>query len=79
MFGSQRNFDKAISAKQKMFLWDSSKKGLPGWSREKPVYLYCRSESHSAMGARQLKKIGFQQVHHLRGGIPSWPDRDIQR
>lgn len=43
------------------------------WDKDQPIYVYCRSGSRSAMAARQLRKLGFQRVYNLRGGIRSWP------
>ena len=40
--------------------------------RKKPIFLYCRSGSRSAMAARRLVKMGFDQVYDLRGGYITW-------
>ncbi len=42
------------------------------WNKDEPVYLYCQSGSRSGMAARQLRKLGFQQVSHLKGGLLRW-------
>lgn len=42
------------------------------WNKNEPVYLYCQSGSRSGMAARQLRKLGFQQVIHLKGGMLRW-------
>ncbi|MBA4601932.1 rhodanese-like domain-containing protein [Thermoactinomyces mirandus] len=42
------------------------------WNKNKPIYLYCQSGSRSGMAARQLRKLGFRQVFHLKGGLLSW-------
>lgn len=46
---------------------------LPRLSKDVPVLLYCQSGNRSAIAARMLKKQGFEQVYHLRGGISGWP------
>lgn len=33
--------------------------------RRKPVLLYCLSGTRSAMAARTLKRLGYEQVHNL--------------
>lgn len=33
--------------------------------KERPVVLYCRSGSRSAMAARALQKAGFKEIHDL--------------
>ncbi len=37
-------------------------------SREKPVYLYCRSGARSQRAARKLVGMGFEKVYDLKGG-----------
>ncbi|MDW8395367.1 MAG: rhodanese-like domain-containing protein [Anaerolineae bacterium] len=39
--------------------------------RDKPVVLYCRSGSRSAIAASILKRAGFAEVYDL-GGIGDW-------
>jgi phage shock protein E len=43
-------------------------KGSVKLKRERPIIVFCRSGSRSAMGSSTLKQLGFQQV--LNGG--SW-------
>jgi rhodanese-related sulfurtransferase len=42
------------------------------WDPGDSIYLYCRSGSRSAIAARQLRKLGFQKVIHLQGGLMRW-------
>ena len=42
------------------------------WDPGDSINLYCRSGSRSAIAARQLRKLGFQQVIHLQGGLMRW-------
>ncbi|MBH8598628.1 MULTISPECIES: rhodanese-like domain-containing protein [unclassified Thermoactinomyces] len=51
---------------------DSLKKRVAAWDKGENIYLYCRSSSRSAIAARQLRKLGFQQVIHLKGGLMNW-------
>jgi rhodanese-related sulfurtransferase len=48
------------------------KKKATAWGKNENIYLYCRSGSRSAIAARQLHKLGFQQVSHLQGGLMNW-------
>ena len=41
-------------------------------SREKPVFLYCRSGQRSQRAARVLVRMGFREVVDLRGGFLKW-------
>ncbi len=41
-------------------------------SRERPVLLYCRNGQVSPQMANRLVKLGFEQVHVLRGGLTQW-------
>lgn len=36
------------------------------------LVLYCQSGNRSAKAARQLMEVGFDAVHHLGGGLPTW-------
>jgi rhodanese-related sulfurtransferase len=41
-------------------------------SREKPVYLYCRSGARSRRAAHKLIGMGFEKVVDLKGGYMAW-------
>jgi rhodanese-related sulfurtransferase len=41
-------------------------------SKDKQVYLYCRSGMRSKQAAKILKKSGIPELTHLQGGISSW-------
>ncbi|MBA4496074.1 rhodanese-like domain-containing protein [Paenactinomyces guangxiensis] len=51
---------------------ESLKKKSSAWKPNEHIYLYCRSGSRSAIAARQFRKLGFQQVIHLQGGLIRW-------
>lgn len=38
----------------------------------RPLILSCRSGSQSAAACRHLRKVGFEDVYNLKGGILSW-------
>lgn len=44
---------------------------------QQPVYLYCRSGRRSAMAARRLHQMGFNQVYDLQGGIAQWMSQGL--
>lgn len=40
--------------------------------KEKKYLLYCKSGRRSGKALVMMKKMGFQNVHHLRGGVTDW-------
>lgn len=40
--------------------------------QDKPVYLYCQNGSRSARAANVLKRKGYQDINHLKGGYKKW-------
>ncbi|OCT16843.1 sulfurtransferase [Paenibacillus pectinilyticus] len=46
--------------------------------KDRQVYLYCRSGMRSKQAARILRKQGFKEISHLRGGIMSWKGKLTQ-
>ena len=45
--------------------------------KSKNYYLYCRSGNRSGYAVTEMKKMGFDNVFHLRNGIISW-DGDVE-
>lgn len=41
-------------------------------AREQPIVLYCATGGRSAMAAATLKRMGFNEVYSLAGGIVQW-------
>jgi len=41
-------------------------------AKEKPVIVYCQTGISAGRAARTLKKLGYQQVFILKGGVDSW-------
>ncbi|WNR45092.1 rhodanese-like domain-containing protein [Paenibacillus roseipurpureus] len=46
--------------------------------RDRQIYLYCRSGMRSKQAARILRKHGFSELSHLKGGIMSWKGKQTQ-
>ena len=42
------------------------------YSKDTPVYIYCRSGGRSGRAAKQLIADGFTEVYDLKGGILNW-------
>jgi rhodanese-related sulfurtransferase len=40
--------------------------------KDKDVVLYCQNGLRSIMACRMLKKLGFQRVKNMSGGISRW-------
>lgn len=40
--------------------------------QDKPVYLYAQSEIASGRAAQLLKKKGYNELYHLKGGFKFW-------
>jgi rhodanese-related sulfurtransferase len=42
------------------------------YSKEEPIYIYCRSGGRSGKAAKKLSKLGFKKVYDLQGGYLNW-------
>jgi rhodanese-related sulfurtransferase len=40
--------------------------------RERPIIIVCRSGNRSAQAVRMLKKMGYETVYNLGGGLHAW-------
>ncbi len=45
--------------------------------KDKPVIAVCRSGSRSSAACNQLRKIGFDNVKNLRGGMMAWESANL--
>jgi rhodanese-related sulfurtransferase len=45
--------------------------------KEKPVLVTCRSGNRAAAATRVLKKLGFNQVFQLKGGLQAWEQASL--
>jgi rhodanese-related sulfurtransferase len=46
-------------------------------AKQQPVVLVDRTSLASISAAKALKKAGFEQIHVLDGGLPSWSAADL--
>lgn len=42
-----------------------------------PIAVYCRSDGMSREVVGVLSELGYEEVHHLRGGIRAWEDEGL--
>lgn len=40
--------------------------------KDKPILVTCKNGNRSASAGRTLKRAGFTNVHHLKGGLAAW-------
>jgi len=45
--------------------------------KEAPIIFICRSGSRSSVAAYKLKKLGFEYVHNLGGGMIAWESANL--
>lgn len=46
----------------------------PELERDRRIILHCASGGRSALAAKTLKEMGYQNVAHLEGGITRWAE-----
>ena len=46
----------------------------PEFDKSKKIILHCASGGRSALAAKTLKDMGYQNVAHLDGGIKGWKE-----
>lgn len=64
--------DGAIPIRHDDILSGAALTGLP---RDRPIVLHCKSGGRSASALAVLRRAGFTDVRHLRGGILAWMDQ----
>ncbi len=47
-------------------------KGIAGYDKTKPVFVYCLAGARSAAAAAKMRTMGFTEVYELDGGILKW-------
>jgi len=51
---------------------DSISGTASGWSRDKPILVYCATGARSAIATQWLAANGFRKVYNLKEGIAAW-------
>jgi rhodanese-related sulfurtransferase len=49
----------------------------PEFDKSKRIILHCASGGRSALAAKTLKEMGYENIAHLDGGIKAWKDRTL--
>lgn len=52
------------------WVWPQWFQDLP---KEQPIAVVCLTSHRSPIAARQLRKMGFQEVYNIAGGMMKWP------
>lgn len=68
----QKDFDNGHILGARNIPMTQIKMRLTELRRDKPVYLYDQNGVRSARTAQMLKKQGFTQLYHLKGGFKKW-------
>ena len=54
------------------FFEDNFLDQFANYSKEEPIYIYCRSGGRSGKASKKLSKLGFKNVYDLQGGYLNW-------
>ncbi len=46
-------------------------------SKERPIILVCRTGSSSSSAGKELKKVGFQDINVMSGGMMAWQSQGL--
>lgn len=65
-------FNEGFAQNAVNFPLDSLEKDLAKLDKSKPVYVICRTDRRSQIGANILEKAGFTEVHYVTGGMNAW-------
>lgn len=49
----------------------------PEFGKNRRIILHCASGGRSALAAQTLKKMGYDKVAHLDGGLKAWKDEGL--
>jgi rhodanese-related sulfurtransferase len=45
--------------------------------KDRPIILYCQTDTRASSAGAKLKKAGFETVHALRGGVSAWQQASL--
>ena len=54
------------------FLDANFESNIASYSKQLPVYIYCKSGGRSGRASEKMKQLGFKKVYDLSGGITNW-------
>ena len=60
------------------FFEDNFLDQFSGYSKDIPIFVYCRSGKRSGNASKKLSKLGFKHVYDLNGGIKKWTAMDYK-
>lgn len=60
------------------FLSEGFSKSLETLDRNEPLAIYCKSGRRSGKSIAVFKRLGFQKVYNLEGGILNWKSEGLQ-
>lgn len=45
--------------------------------RQRPIIVYCLTDTRASSAGAKLKQAGFESVHSLRGGLTAWQSANL--
>ncbi|MDX1605981.1 MAG: rhodanese-like domain-containing protein [Candidatus Competibacterales bacterium] len=45
--------------------------------KNRPIIVYCNTDTRAGSAGAKLKKAGFEQIHSLRGGLAAWRNANL--
>ncbi len=51
---------------------DFEKRATAELKKDQPLFVYCRSGGRSSKAVEALEKLGFTNIHELKGGMLAW-------
>jgi len=45
--------------------------------KDQPVFVYCKAGTRSEEASRHLRRLGFNQIYDLKGGIMAWENNNL--
>ncbi|MOA60628.1 putative adenylyltransferase/sulfurtransferase MoeZ [compost metagenome] len=54
------------------------KEKVSALDKKLPVFVYCKAGGRSTMAVKQLKELGFTDIHELQGGMLAWEGEKLE-
>ncbi len=58
-------------------IWPFVERQGGGHDKSRPIYIYCKSGSRSALGAQTLQRLGFENVHAVDMRFQDWLEAEL--